>query len=461
LGSQKAIWNALVPDSSQTMLGIPEGIVAPLPPAKDDTLKVRKARIGRNLSIGYQDHLKIVRGWKQYLWDDQGRKYLDAYNNVPHVGHAHPHVVAAGRAQMGVLNTNTRYLNDLLNTYAEKLTATMPDPLSVCFFVNSASEANELAIRLMKAYTKQQDMIVLDAAYHGHTNTLIDISPYKHDGPGGAGAPDWVHTASIADVYRGRYKGNDPLAGEKYAADVQAQIEKIQGMGRGLGGFIAETCPSVGGQIIFPDGYLKAVYAHVKAAGGVAMADEVQTGYGRTGSGFYAFEQQGVVPDMVILGKPIGNGHPIGALVTTPEIADAFNNGMEFFSTFGGNTVSCATGIAVLDVVEREGLMAHAHHVGQHLLEGLKEFVGKYDIVGDARGAGLFLGLELVRDHETLEPAAAEASFVSNMMREHGILLGTDGPHHNVVKIRPPMPFTITDADFLLEIMDKVLRENF
>jgi 4-aminobutyrate aminotransferase-like enzyme len=461
LGSQKAIWNALVPDSSKTMLGIPDGIVAPLAPEKADTLKVRKEKIGRNLSIGYQDHVKIVRGWKQYLWDDQGRKYLDAYNNVPHVGHAHPHVVAAGQRQMGVLNTNTRYLHDLLNRYAEKLTATMPDPLSVCFFVNSASEANELAIRLMKAYTKQKDIIVLDAAYHGHTNTLIDISPYKHAGPGGTGAPDWVHTASIADVYRGPYKANDTLAGQKYAADVQSQIEKIESLGRGLGGFIAETCPSVGGQIIFPDGYLKAVYSHVKAAGGVTMADEVQTGYGRTGSGFYAFEQQGVVPDMVILGKPIGNGHPIGALVTTPEIADAFNNGMEFFSTFGGNTVSCATGIAVLEVMEREKLMAHAEQVGRYLLDGLKQFVGKYDIVGDARGAGLFLGLELVRDHETLEPAAEEASFVSNLMREHGVLVGTDGPFHNVVKIRPPMPFTTADADFLLEKLDKVLRENF
>ncbi|MEM8863507.1 MAG: aminotransferase class III-fold pyridoxal phosphate-dependent enzyme, partial [Chloroflexota bacterium] len=249
--------------------------------------------------------------------------------------------------------------------------------------------------------------------------------------------------------------------GRIFDADVQAQIEKIHTMGRGLGGFIAETCPSVGGQIIFPDGYLKAVYQHVKAAGGVTMADEVQTGYGRTGSHFYAFEQQDVIPDMVILGKPIGNGHPIGALVTTPEIADAFNNGMEFFSTFGGNTVSCATGIAVLDVVQQENLMAHANQVGNHLLAGLKELVGKYEIVGDARGSGLFLGLELVRDHETLEPADAEASFISNMMREHGILMGTDGPYHYVVKIRPPMPFDMGNADFLLETMEKVLRENF
>ncbi|MEM9777092.1 MAG: aminotransferase class III-fold pyridoxal phosphate-dependent enzyme, partial [Chloroflexota bacterium] len=460
LNSQLAVWQSLSPDPSR-MLGVPAGVVAPISRPKEATLAVRKEKIGRNLSIGYKNHLKIVRGWKQYLWDDRAQKYLDAYNNVPHVGHAHPAVVAAGQRQMEILNTNTRYLNDLLNEYAERLTATLPDPLSVCFFVNSASEANDLAIRLMKAYTGQKDMIVLDAAYHGHTNTLIDISPYKHDGPGGTGAPDWVHTASIADTYRGLYKADNPQAGIKYAADVQTQIERIQGMGRGLGGFIAETCPSVGGQIIFPDGYLKAVYQHVKTAGGVTMADEVQTGYGRTGSHFYAFEQQDVIPDMVILGKPIGNGHPIGALVTTSEIADAFNNGMEFFSTFGGNTVSCATGIAVLDVVQQENLMAHANQVGSHLLAGLKELVGKYDIVGDARGSGLFLGLELVRDRDTLEPAAAEASFISNMMREHGILMGTDGPYHNVIKIRPPMPFDMSNADFLLETIDKVLKENF
>ncbi|MEM7347065.1 MAG: aminotransferase class III-fold pyridoxal phosphate-dependent enzyme, partial [Chloroflexota bacterium] len=460
LPSQREVWGAFCPDPN-LILKIP---AEELPSAADDydeTLSVRQKKLGRNLSLGYNEPLKIVRGWQQYLWDHQGHKYLDAYNNVPHVGHCHPKVVAAAQQQMTVLNTNTRYLHDFLNRYAERLTATLPDPLNVCFFVNSASEANELALRLVNAYTGQKSIIVLEGAYHGHTTSLIDISPYKHDGPGGTGAPEWVYTAPIADVYRGLYKANDPLAGQKYADNVQTVIKRIEGEGKKVGGYIAESCPSVGGQIIFPEGYLAATYEYVRAAGGLTIADEVQTGYGRTGTHFYAFEAQNVVPDIVVLGKPIGNGHPIGALITTPAIADVFNNGMEFFSTFGGNTVSCAVGLAVLDVLAEENLQAQAHQVGQRLLAGLQPFVDKYPIVGDVRGSGLFLGIELVRDQETLEPAAAEASFVSNRLREHGILVGTDGPYHNVVKIRPPMPFDEANADFLVETLDRIFEADF
>jgi 4-aminobutyrate aminotransferase-like enzyme len=341
----------------------------------------------------------------------------------------------------------------------------MPAPLRVCFFVNSGSEANELALRLARAYTGQRDTIVLESAYHGNTTSLIDISPYKHDGPGGTGAPPWVHTVPIADVYRGPYKADDPKAGIKYASYVQDIADALHvrpwSTGVGLAAYIAESCPSVGGQILFPAGYLSQVYCHVRQAGGVCIADEVQTGYGRMGTHFYAFEAQGVVPDIVVLGKPIGNGHPIGAVVTTPEIAAAFDNGMEFFSTFGGNTVSCAIGLAVLDVVVEERLQAHALQVGERMLAGLQAFVAKHPIVGDVRGSGLFLGVELVRDQETLEPAGEEASFVANRMREYGILLGTDGPYHNVVKIRPPMPFNEDDADLLVATMDRILAESF
>jgi 4-aminobutyrate aminotransferase-like enzyme len=396
----------------------------------------------------------------QYMYDESGRRYLDAYNNVPHVGHCHPRVVAAGQRQMGVLGTNTRYLYDSLNEYAARLCATLPAPLGVCFFLNSGSEANELALRLARAHTGQRDMIVLEGAYHGNTTTLIDISPYKHDGPGGKGAPPWVHTVPVADVYRGSYKADDPQAAVKYAQHVLAVVEALSRRGVGLAGFIAETCPSVGGQIIFPHGYLQQVYGHVRAAGGVCIADEVQTGYGRMGTHFYAFEAQGVVPDIVVLGKPIGNGHPIGAVVTTPEIAASFDNGMEFFSTFGGNTVSCAIGLAVLDVVLEEELQGHALRVGEHLLSRLRPLRDRYPIVGDVRGSGLFLGVELVRDRDTLEPAGEEASFVANRMREEGILLGTDGPSHNVVKIRPPMPFTESDADLLAAAMDRILAQD-
>ncbi len=458
--SQSEIWTALSPDPN-LIVGLPEKCFPESAPNKAETLARRRAQISRSLSLGYKEPLKIVRGWGQYLYDEVGRKYVDAYNNVPHVGHCHPRVVEAAQQQMMVLNTNTRYLHDNLNQYAERLVATMPDPLKVCFFLNSASEANELAIRLARTYTGQRDMIVLEGAYHGHTNTLIDISPYKHAGPGGKGAPSWVHTAPLADDYRGPYKRHDPQAGQKYARHVAEIIEQLQAKGGGLAGYIAESCPSVGGQIFFPEGYLATVYQHVRQAGALCIADEVQTGYGRTGSHFYAFEAQDVVPDMVILGKPIGNGHPVAVLVTTPEIAAAFDNGMEFFSTFGGNTVSCAVGLMVLRVVQEENLQSHAFEVGNYLLDKLRPFQDKYAVVGDVRGAGLFMGLELVRDRETLEPAADETSFIVNRMQEHGILLGIDGPLHNVIKIRPPMPFTSDNADFLVSTLDKILSEDF
>jgi 4-aminobutyrate aminotransferase-like enzyme len=416
----------------------------------DEILTARRRLIGRNLSVGYRHPVQIVRGSMQYLFDETGRRYIDGYNNVPHVGHCHPRVVEAAERQMRAVNTNTRYLHEHLARYAGRLTATLPEPLRVCYFVNSGSEANELALRLARAYTRQRDLIVLDGAYHGNTTTLVDISPYKFNGPGGAGQPSWVHVVPVPDVYKGLYIKDDPHAGPKYAETVSQAVDRVRGAGTGLCGFIAESCPSVAGQIMFPPGYLASVYARVRDAGGVCIADDVQTAYGRIGSHFYGFEEQGVVPDIVVLGKPIGNGHPIGAVVTTEAIAASFDNGMEFFSTFGGNTVSCAIGLAVLDVVEDESLQAHAQRVGAHLLSGLRPLVDRSPLVGDVRGSGLFIGVELVRDRETREPATAEASDIVNHLREEGILIGTDGPHHNVLKIRPPMPFTTEDADVLV-----------
>ena len=296
----------------------------------------------------------------QYVYDADGRRYIDAYNNVPHVGHSHPKIFDAVVGQLALINTNTRYLHESLERFAEALTATLPEPLRVCYFVNSGSEANELALRLARAHTGAIDLIVLDAAYHGNTNTMIDISPYKFNGPGGRGRPPWVHVARLPDVYRGEYKSTDPHAGRRYAESVGERIAQLQAHGTGLCGYIAESCPSVGGQILLPEGYLARVYSEVRAAGGVCIADEVQTGYGRLGRYFYGFEQQNVVPDIVVLGKPIGNGYPVAAVVTTPEIAASFDNGMEYFSTFGGSTVSCAVGLAVLETVQSEGLRAHA-----------------------------------------------------------------------------------------------------
>ncbi|HET6979485.1 MAG TPA: aminotransferase class III-fold pyridoxal phosphate-dependent enzyme [Pyrinomonadaceae bacterium] len=403
---------------------------------KTDLVKERRRLLGRNLSVAYERPLNIVRGSMQYLFDADGRRYLDAYNNVAHVGHCHPKVVAAGQRQMELLNTNTRYLSELILEYAEKLIATLPEPLRVCYFVNSGSEANELAIRLARAHTKAREMIVLDHAYHGNTSTLIDLSPYKHNGPGGEGAPPWVHTVTLP-------------TSELDATDVIAKI------GPGLCGFIAESLPSVAGQIVLPHGYLPKVYDAVRGAGGVCIADEVQTGYGRIGTHFYGFEMYDVVPDIVTLGKPIGNGHPIGAVITTRAIADSFANGMEFFSTFGGNNVSCAIGLAVLEVVREEQLQEHAFAIGERMIEGLRALQQRHSLIRDVRGSGLFLGVELIRDDE---PATHEADRIVNRMREHGVLIGTDGPYHNVLKIRPPMPFSSADADQLLTALEESLN---
>jgi 4-aminobutyrate aminotransferase-like enzyme len=328
----------------------------------------------------------------------------------------------------------------------------------VCFLVSSASEANELALRLARTATGRRDTLVLDASYHGNTTTLIEISPYKHAGPGGAGAPDWVHTAPLPDDYRGLHKRGHG-AGAAYAADAERVIAGLAARGRELAAFIAETCPSVGGQLVLPDGYLARVYAAVRAAGGLCIADEVQTGLGRIGTHVWAFEPHGVVPDIVVMGKPLGNGHPLAAVVTTRALADAFDNGMEYFSTFGGNTVSCAAGRAVLDVLAAEALQAHALDVGGELLRGLRTLAGNHPLIGDVRGSGLFLGVELVTDRTTLSPATDHASYVANRMRDRGVLIGVDGPHHNVLKIRPPMPFDRTDAAQLLDTLDGVLGE--
>jgi len=425
--------------------------------SKEDSLQERQKRIGKSLSIGYKKPLKMLRGRAQYLFDETGQTYLDAYNNVPHVGHAHPKVVDAAVKQMRILNTNTRYLSDSILDYAEQLSATLPESLNTCFFVSSGSEANELALRLARTHTGSKQLIVQEGAYHGHTNTLIDISPYKHDGPGGQGAPDWVHTVPIADTYRGKYKASDKDAGRKYADSIKDTLERLNKPAS----FIAESCPSVGGQIIFPEGYLQAAHKHLKKVGGLYIADEVQTAYGRTGKSFYAFEAQNVIPDIVVLGKPIGNGHPLGAVITTQAIADRFNNGMEFFATFGGNNVSCEIGKTVLSIVQEERLQQHALEIGNYLIENLRPLQERFELIGDIRGSGLFLGIELVKSRDTLEPAAQEASFISNRMREQNILLGTDGPLHNVLKIRPPMPFDKANADVLLASFESILAMHF
>jgi 4-aminobutyrate aminotransferase-like enzyme/Ser/Thr protein kinase RdoA (MazF antagonist) len=418
-----------------------------------ELLDSRKKHLGPSLSISYQSPLHIVCGSRQYLYASDGRRYLDCVNNVAHVGHGHPYVVRAATQQMTILNTNTRYLHEYLIAYSERLTALLPEPLSVAYLVNSGSEANELALRLARVHTGRKDVIVVEGAYHGNTSAMIDLSPYKYDGPGGGGCASWVHQVPMPDVYRGAHHGPD--AGLRYAADVAKALRP----GERVAAFFCESALGCAGQIILPRGYLREAYAAVRAAGGVCVADEVQTGFGRAGSHLWMFETQDVVPDIVTLGKPIGNGHPLGAVITTPEIAASFANGMEYFNTFGGNPVSCAVGLAVLDVIRDEELQENALEVGEYLKAGLHQLRAQHRLIGDVRGQGLFLGIELVRDRETLEPADAEATELVECMKEHGVLLSTDGPFHNVIKIKPPLAFSLADAGVLLSSLDAVLKD--
>jgi 4-aminobutyrate aminotransferase-like enzyme len=423
----------------------------------DEILEIRRRHLGRNLSVSYAEPLKIVSGEGQYLFDDRGLRFLDLVNNVCHVGHCHPHVVAAGQRQMAELNTNTRYLHDHLAEYALRLTAAFPDPLSVCFFVCTGTEANDLALRLARTHTGTREIIVLEHAYHGHSPSLIEIGTYKCEGPGGEGLASHAHKVPIPDPYRGRHRG--PGAGARYADDVRATVAELAAAGRPPGAFMAESLIGCGGQVIPAEGFMDGAFDAVRSAGGVCIADEVQVGFGRAGSHFWAFEALGVVPDIVTLGKPIGNGHPMAAVVTTPEIAESFVTGMEYFNTFGGNPVSCAIGLAVLDVIESDGLQDRARVLGERFLEGFRRMQPRHRLVGDVRGLGLFLGVELVRDHRTLEPADTEAEAVIDAMRHRGFLLSTDGPHHNVIKIKPPMVLSADDVAAVIENIDEVLTE--
>ncbi len=459
LASQRNIWTSLSPDPN-LLLAIPEKYFPVPEPTRDETLAARQKSLGANLSLSYDRPLKIVRGWKQYLYDDTGRAFLDVYNNVPLVGHSHPRVVRAAQEQLALLNTNTRYLHDNATRYAERLTQLLPSPLRVCFFVNSGSEANELALRLARAHTRREDVIVLDHGYHGHTSTLIDISPYKFNGLGGGGRKPWVHVAPLPDDYRGPYRRDDPQAGKKYAEHIAEIFGRAKSENREIAAFIAETLPSVGGQIVFPQDYLAEAYRHVRAAGGLCIADEVQVGFGRLGTHFWGFETQQVVPDIVVLGKPIGNAFPLAAVITTPAIAASFSNGMEFFSTFGGNPVACAAGLAVLDVLRDEKLQESALGVGSYLKSELRVLQEKHSLVGDVRGSGLFLGVDLVVDREMRAPAPRQAGYIVNRLRDYGVLTGTDGPHHNVLKLRPPLIFAEQDADLFVTTLDAILGED-
>lgn len=442
------VWADISPDANLLLRLEPETFqIDPEPP---ETLIARRQRvIGPSLSLSYREKLKIVRGRGPWLIDHTGRRYLDTVNNITHVGHCHPHVVEALARQAAELNTNTRYLHDAMPRLAERIAATVPGDLRVVYFVNSGTEANELALRIARTALGKKDTVVLDWAYHGNSGGTVEISPYKFKRKGGFPQPDFVQIASFPDPYRGPHRGPD--SGPAYAADIDRCLDAIAARtGTGAATFIAESLSGVGGQVILPKGYLAEVYARIRARGGICIADEVQCGFGRVGPAFWGFATQGVTPDIVVLGKPIGNGHPLAAVVTTPELAAKFANGMEYFNSFGGNPVSMAVGHAVLDVIETENLPARAVSTGEALMQGYRDLARRFPVIGDVRGMGLFIGVELVTDRDARTPAPKAADHVVDALRLRGVLASTDGPDDNVLKIKPPMVFGPEEAAILL-----------
>ncbi|MCV6628773.1 MAG: aminotransferase class III-fold pyridoxal phosphate-dependent enzyme [Flavobacteriaceae bacterium] len=452
---QLAVWESLCPDPN-LLFGLKGLETNPNEDTNKDLIQYRKQHLGKSLSLQYKVPIRMVRGAGVYLIDQYGNKYLDTVNNVAHVGHEHPAVVQAGQKQMALLNTNSRYLHPYINALAKELIATLPPELSVLHFVNSGSEANELAIRMVKAATGGSDIIASEVGYHGNTNMCIDISSYKFDGKGGSGAPEHTHIFPLPDTFRGKYR--EETAAEKYAAEVDRQIKNVQATGRKLGALILEPIISCGGQVMLPDGFLPKAYKSIRAAGGLCISDEVQVGCGRVGKTYWGFELYDVVPDIVTIGKPLGNGHPLAAVACTQEVADAFANGMEYFNTFGGNPVSCAIGTAVLQTVRKENLQENALEVGNHLKAGLKNLAEKFPIIGDVRGEGLFLGFELVDNNKN--PLAKQTDYLANRMKNFGVLMSTDGPDKNVIKMKPPMVFSIEHANRVLRYLKKVLAED-
>ena len=415
----------------------------------EDEVERRDTHISKALSLSFPRPIKMTGAAFQYMYDSEGNAYLDAYNNIPHVGHCHPRVVQAGRRQMAALNTNTRYLTDQLNDYSEQLLAKFPEALDKVFFVNSGSAASDLAIRLSMNHTGNGKIMVMESGYHGQTRLDIDISHYKYSGPGGDGKAEHVIEAPIPDSFKGAYRGRDTDAGNRYAADV---IEMLRTEDPKLAAFICEPVVGCGGQVPLAAGYLEDLYPEVRERGGVCISDEVQTGFGRLGSYYWGYEMHG--------GKPMGNGHPLSAVITTNVISASFEGGMEFFSSFGGNTVSCEIGMAVLEIIEEEELQNNAADVGSYLKESLAELMLDYPSIGDVRGEGFFLGVELISEGEPNKPDTSLASLVQNKLKEAKILVGIDGPGKNVLKIKPPMCFNRQNADQLVAALEEILKST-
>ena len=425
-------------------------------PSADEVLRLRKEFLNPGIFLYYKKPFMMVEGKMQYVWDEHGRRYLDALGGIVTVncGHCHPDVVATANRQNETLqHSTTIYLQPNIAEYAKKLASKMPGELKVCYFTNSGSEANDLALLMARAYTNNYEVISLRNAYHGGSSLTMGTTGnrgWKFNVPHSFG----VHHAITPDPYRGLWGRDDADAGQKYAADVKNLID-FATPGQ-VAAFIAESIQGVGGCVVFPENYLKHAYEYIRAAGGVCIADEVQAGFGRTGSHYWGFETQGVIPDIVTMAKGIGNGCPLGAVVTTPTIAAALAQ-RTHFNTFGGNPVVCAQGSAVLDVIEREKLQANALKIGTRILTGLNKLKGKHNIIGDVRGKGLLLGIELVKDRQLKEPAKEECAQVMETAKEMGLLLGKGGLWGQTIRFSPPMCINEQDADFLLEVLDRAL----
>ncbi len=460
--SQAAAWAAVSPDPLP-FLGLPD-LAAPRACggwSGPRVLRSRETHFAKSQRSYYDRPMNLVSGRGSWLYDESGRAYLDAINNVTHVGHSNPRVVRAAAAQMARLNTNSRFVYPGIAQYAERLTSLLPEGLEVAFLVCSGSEANDLAVRMARQVTGRSDVLVVDGAYHGNTAVITGLSPNRYKGPGGTGPAPTTHEVEQPNLYRGRHRYGDPLAAEGYAADVARQVDRLVAGGRPPAAFLAESVMGTAGSLFYPEGYLERAYASVRAAGGLCIADEVQVGFGRLGDVFWGFETQGVRPDIVTMGKPIGNGHPMAAVVTTREIADAFDTGMKYFNTFGGNPVSCAVGTAVLDEIAEEDLQARARATGAHFKEALLAVADRHEIIGDVRGRGMYLGVELVRDRATMEPAGAEAMWISELMKDEGVIVYPTGASNHVLKLKPPLTFTGQDADLFAAAFDEVLSRDW
>jgi 4-aminobutyrate aminotransferase-like enzyme len=422
---------------------------------KTESLIERRDRaMGPTYELFYQKPVHLVRGEGVWLYGADGREYLDCYNNVASVGHCHPHVVEALSRQASSLNTHTRYLHENVVEYAERLGNTLPGDLSVCMFVCTGTEANDLAFRIARTVTGKEGAIVTDRAYHGNSLVVTELSTAEYPA---AEQPDYLEAIEAPNGFRGSYRYSEPDLGQKYAAFADDAINRLAGRGKSPAMFMCDNIFSSNGVLTPPSEYLQGVYRRVRAASGLVVADEVQSGLCRLGDHMWGFEDSGVIPDIVTMGKPLGDGHPLAAVVTTPAIAAEFARKFDYFNTFGGNPVSTAVGMAVLDVIEQENILQNVHVVGGYLKRGLENLAERYELIGDVRGKGLFYGVELVLDRESREPAAEEAGRVREYLRENGALLSTTGAFNNVLKIRPPMVFSQSNADVLLEKLERAL----